>query len=156
MMIGGFSLAGVLTVALAAAPTLPAALALMAARAFSIEIVMITVISLRQRLIPDRLQGRVNIAARALAMSSFPLSALLAGAAIDSLGVRPVFALLSIFLFASASFGLLVPDRTEVDRQVAAVQEGSVRHGSTCCSEGTRTEIEAEREISGVRAILTE
>ncbi len=122
MMIGGFSLAGILTVALAVAPTLPVALILMAARAFSIEIVMITVISLRQRLLPDRLQGRVNIAARALAMSSFPISSLFAGVAIDALGVRPVFALLSVFLFLSASFGLMVPDRAEVARQVAAMQ----------------------------------
>jgi hypothetical protein len=68
------------------------------------------------------LQGRVNIAARALAMSGFPISALFAGFAIDALGVRPVFALLSSFLFASAAFGLLVPDRAEVARQIAAMQ----------------------------------
>jgi MFS family permease len=127
MMIGGFSLAGAFTIALALAPTLPVALALMAARAFNIEIVMITVISLRQRLLPDRLQGRVNIAARALAMSSFPISSLFAGVAIDALGVRPVFALLSVFLFASASFGLMVPDREEVNRQVSAMQRAHER-----------------------------
>lgn len=131
MMVGVFSLAGVLTVALACAPTLSVALVLIAARAFTIEMVIITVISLRQRLIPDRLQGRVNIAARALGMSSFPISALFSGAAVDALGVRPVFALLSVFLFISAAFGLLVPNRTEVARQVASMQGGSIRHRDT-------------------------
>jgi MFS family permease len=151
MMIGGFSIAGVLTVALAIAPTLPVALVLIAARAFSIEIVMITVISLRQRLLPDRLQGRVNIAARSLAMSSFPISALIAGVATDALGVRPVFALLSVFLFASATFGLLVPDRAEVARQISAMQEGNVGHSDT-----VSTEIGPKGEIHGAQALLTE
>jgi hypothetical protein len=82
------------------------------------------------------LQGRVNIAARALAMSSFPISSLFSGAAVDALGVRPVFALLSVFLFASATFGLIVPDRAEVSRQIAALQEGYLRHGDTENTEG--------------------
>jgi hypothetical protein len=83
--------------------------------------VIITVISLRQRLIPDHLQGRVNIAARAISMSGFPLSSSIAGFGIDVIGVRPVYALMSIFIFISALFGLLVPHRADVERQVAAM-----------------------------------
>ncbi len=130
MMIGGFGLTGLLTVALAFAPGLSMALPLFMARAFCVEIVIITVISLRQRLIPDHLQGRVNIVARALSMSGFPLSSLLAGAGIDLIGVRPVYAGLSVFIFASAAFGLLVPRRAEVERQVAAMQTGHERDAS--------------------------
>ncbi|MDQ6603058.1 MAG: MFS transporter [Chloroflexota bacterium] len=121
MMIGGFSLAGVLTVAMAFAPNLPAALVLLMLRAFCVEMVIITVISLRQRLIPDHLQGRVNIAARAISMSGFPLSSSIAGLGIDLIGVRPVYALMSLFIFIAALFGLLVPRRTDVERQVAAM-----------------------------------
>ncbi len=127
MMIGGFSVAGVLTIALAFAPTLPVALVLVMARAFCVEIVIITVISLRQRLIPDHLQGRVNIAARALSMSGFPISSLIAGFGIDALGVRPVYAFMSLFIFISAAFGLLVPRRDDVERQVAAMQSAPDR-----------------------------
>jgi len=130
MMIGGFGLTGLLTVALAFAPGLSMALPLFMARAFCVEIVIITVISLRQRLIPDHLQGRVNIVARALSMSGFPLSSLLAGAGIDLIGVRPVYAGLSVFIFASAAFGLLVPRRAEVERQIAAMQTGHERDAS--------------------------
>jgi MFS family permease len=122
MMIGGFGVAGVFTVAMAFAPNLPAALVLLALRAFSVEMVIITVISLRQRLIPDHLQGRVNIAARAISMSGFPLSSSIAGVGIDLIGVRPVYALMSIFIFISALFGLLVPRRADVEGQVAAMQ----------------------------------
>ncbi len=130
MMIGGFGLTGLLTVALAFALGLSMALPLFMARAFCVEIVIITVISLRQRLIPDHLQGRVNIVARALSMSGFPLSSLLAGAGIDLIGVRPVYAGLSVFIFASAAFGLLVPRRAEVERQIAAMQTGHERDAS--------------------------
>jgi MFS family permease len=127
MMIGGFGIAGVLTVALAFAPNLPVALALLMARAFSVEMVIITVIALRQRLIPDHLQGRVNIAARAISMAGFPVSSLIAGAGIDALGVRPVYAVLSLFIFISAGFGLQVPRREDVEAQVAAMQSSQDR-----------------------------
>ena len=129
MMIGGFALAGVLTIALAFAPGLLAALGIVMLRAFNVEAVIITVIALRQRLIPDHLQGRVNIVARALAMSSYPISSLIAGVGIDRVGVRPVFALLSVFIFISAAFGLLVPEREDVERQVAAMQSAHERDG---------------------------
>ena len=127
MMIGGFGIAGVFTIGMAFAPNLPAALVLLALRAFSVEMVIITVISLRQRLIPDHLQGRVNIAARAISMSGFPLSSSLAGFGIDLIGVRPVYAFMSIFIFISALFGLLVPRRADVERQVAAMQSSQER-----------------------------
>lgn len=127
MMIGGFGIAGILTVALAFAPSLPVALGLLMARAFSVEMVIITVIALRQRLIPDHLQGRVNIAARAISMAGFPFSSLIAGAGIDLLGVRPVYAFLALFIFLSAAFGLQVPRREEVEAQVAAMQSSQDR-----------------------------
>ena len=127
MMIGGFGIAGLFTIGMAFAPNLPAALVLLALRAFSVEMVIITVISLRQRLIPDHLQGRVNIAARAISMSGFPLSSSLAGFGIDLIGVRPVYAFMSIFIFISALFGLLVPRRADVERQVAAMQSSQDR-----------------------------
>ncbi|MHB8645529.1 MAG: MFS transporter [Thermomicrobiales bacterium] len=127
MMIGGFSLAGVLTVAMAFAPNLSAALVLLMLRAFCVEMVIITVISLRQRLIPDHLQGRVNIAARAISMSGFPLSSSIAGFGIDLVGVRPVYVFMSLFIFISALFGLLVPRRADVERQVATMQSAQER-----------------------------
>lgn len=127
MMIGGFTLAGLLTIALALAPSLPVALFVVMLRALSIEMVFIVVISLRQRLIPDALQGRVNIAARALAMTGFPISSLIAGVGIDHFGVRTVYAALSIFVFASAAFGFVVPGRADVERQVEAMQSSQER-----------------------------
>ncbi len=122
MMLGGFSVAGVLTVLLAFAPGLPVAVGLLAVRAFVVEMVIVTVISLRQRLIPDHLQGRVNIAARAISMSGFPISSIIAGAGADHIGVRAMVGALSVFVFASAAFGLLVPDRRTVEYEIAAMQ----------------------------------
>ena len=89
--------------------------------------VIITVISLRQRLIPDHLQGRVNIAARAHLDERLPALLLIAGVGIDLIGVRPVYAFISIFIFISAAFGLLVPRRADVEGQVAAMQSSQER-----------------------------
>jgi MFS family permease len=49
----------------------------------------ITNVSLRQRLCPERLLGRVNAAMRFLIMSPFPLGALLGGMLAETVGPRP-------------------------------------------------------------------
>ena len=48
-------------------------------------------VSLRQRIIPDHLLGRVNSAYRLLGWGSMPIGAALGGATAEVIGVRPVF-----------------------------------------------------------------
>ena len=50
-------------------------------------------VSLRQRIIPDHLLGRVNSAYRLLGWGSMPIGAALGGATAEVIGVRPVFLL---------------------------------------------------------------
>lgn len=56
----------------------------------------IVMVSLRQRITPDRLLGRLNSAHRLVAWGSKPLGAALGGAVAATIGVRPVFAAVAV------------------------------------------------------------
>jgi MFS family permease len=62
----------------------------------------VVTVSLRQRIVPDRLLGRVNASYRLLAWGGQPLGALLGGLAGEALGLR------AVFLLSGAATGLLV------------------------------------------------
>ncbi len=53
-------------------------------------------VSLRQRISPDRLLGRVNSGYRLVAWGSMPLGALLAGLLANLFGLRAVFAVMGV------------------------------------------------------------
>jgi predicted MFS family arabinose efflux permease len=61
----------------------------------------VNVVSLRQAITPDRLQGRVNATARFLIWGSMPVGALLGGVLGERLGLRPTISI--------AALGMLVP-----------------------------------------------
>ncbi|MFE7129659.1 MFS transporter [Streptomyces sp. NPDC057638] len=56
----------------------------------------VTVVTLRQQLIPDELLGRVSSASRLIAWGGMPLGAVMAGLLAQTAGARPVFALASL------------------------------------------------------------
>ena len=56
----------------------------------------VVTVSLRQRIIPDHLLGRVNSGYRLLGWGTMPIGAALAGALGEALGVRPVFVLAGV------------------------------------------------------------
>ena len=56
----------------------------------------IVMVSLRQRITPDRLLGRLNSAHRLVAWGTKPLGAALAAALVAGIGLRPVFAVVAV------------------------------------------------------------
>lgn len=77
-------------------------------------------VSLRQRVTPDALLGRVNSAYRLLAWGTMPLGAALGGVIGELLGLRAVFAV-STAISALTALGLfVVTDRAIADAEAAA------------------------------------
>lgn len=75
-------------------------------------VVFVNLLALRQQIVPDRLQGRVNATVRAVAVSGTPVGALLAGALVSPLGgVRTVFLILAGLALVNALVGFVTPLR---------------------------------------------
>ena len=77
--------------------------------------------SLRQRLTPDRLLGRLNSAYRLLAWGTMPLGAALGGALGEAFGVKSVFVVGTVLTLALLSLsGGLTPSRIAAAEAEAA------------------------------------
>lgn len=97
---------------LALAPNLAVAGTAMAVLGAASTVMFVNLLALRQRVVPDRLQGRVNATARAVAVSGTPVGALLAGVLVDPLGgVRTVFLVLAGMAMLNALLALFTPLR---------------------------------------------
>lgn len=73
-----------------AAPTFAAAGPALVAVGIASAATNVVIVSMRQRLIPTPLLGRVNAVYRLVGMGTMPLGALLGGVAAEQVGVRPV------------------------------------------------------------------
>lgn len=99
-------------VALALAPNLGVAFVGMAVLGAASTVMFVNLLALRQRIVPDRLQGRVNATARAVAVSGTPVGAFVAGALVGPLGgVRIVFLVLAVLAMANAVLACFTPLR---------------------------------------------
>ncbi|GAA0905670.1 MFS transporter [Virgisporangium aurantiacum] len=85
----------------------------------------IITVSLRQRITPDHLLGRVNSGYRLVAWGSLPLGAAAGGLLADLFGLRTVFAVMGILTLALLAGMTIVTD----DRMTAAEQQPSERDG---------------------------
>lgn len=95
---------------LSVAPDLPAACAALAAVGVAETMMFVNLLALRQRIVPDYLQGRVNATGRAMAVAGTPVGALAAGVLVAPLGgVRPALAVLGGFALANACVAMLSP-----------------------------------------------
>ena len=74
-------------------------------------------VSLRQRIAPDHLLGRVNSGYRLLAWGTMPVGAALGGLLGQTVGIRPVFA-----LFAVLTLALLIPIGRITDARIEAAE----------------------------------
>jgi predicted MFS family arabinose efflux permease len=115
-----------LTVALAApmcaAPLLehPIAVgALFAVSGLSIVVWNIITVSLRQRIVPDHMLGRVNAGYRLLAWGTMPLGAGLGGLLGEAFGVRAVFV-----IAAAGALATMAGTRVVTERAIAAAEAG--------------------------------
>ena len=77
----------------------------------------VVTVTLRQRIVPDRLLGRVNASYRLLAWGSQPLGALLGGVAAEVLGLRAVFLLAAVL-----TGSLLFARRILTEEAIAAAE----------------------------------
>src|SRR5207245_2516604 len=69
----------------------------------------ITLISLRQTLTPDHLQGRVNASARFLANAVTPVGALLGGVLGEAIGLRPTLLVAGVGILLAGLWIVLSP-----------------------------------------------
>jgi MFS family permease len=84
---------------------------------FGIMLWNIVTVSLRQRIVPNALLGRVNASYRLLAWGTQPIGAILGGLIAEALGLQ------AVFLFAAIVTGLLVVARAIVtDSAIAAAE----------------------------------
>lgn len=103
-------------VVLAVAPNLVIALVALLVFGAVQTVMFVNLISLRQRIVPDRLQGRVNAMARALAVSGTPVGALLGGVLVGPFGVRGAFLILAALALVNSVAALVTPLRTDDTR----------------------------------------
>jgi MFS family permease len=71
----------------------------------------VVTVSLRQRITPDHLLGRVNAGYRLLAWGSMPLGAALGGALAEVFGLRPTFAVCGVISAALLALRPIVTDK---------------------------------------------
>jgi len=81
----------------------------------------VVTVSLRQRIVPDRLLGRVNASYRLLAWGSQPFGALAGGLAAELLGLAAVFIIAGI-----ATATLILGSRIVTDAAIAAAERAEV------------------------------
>jgi MFS family permease len=77
-------------------------------------IMNVIMVSLRQRITPDRLLGRVNSCYRLVAWGTMPLGTLLAGVLGSTIGLRWVFAIMGLLTLTTVA-GLLVANDATMD-----------------------------------------
>ena len=90
----------------------------------------IIMVSLRQQITPDRLLGRVSSANRFVSWGTMPLGAAAAGGLAQFLGLRPVFAILSLVMLAVLAGLLIVTDDAMDAAERAAVDAGAADPGA--------------------------
>lgn len=78
---------------------------------FAIVLWNVVVVSLRQRITPDRLLGRVNSGYRLLAWGTMPLGAALGGVLAQFLGLTAVFITMGVLSLSLVAFMFILTDR---------------------------------------------
>lgn len=126
------------TLAAVAAQAVPAATANVAlvAASFIAHGALMTVwnvvgVTMRQRIIPEELMGRVSASARIVSWGSMPLGALMGGVLGEVVGLRGVFAICALI-----SLSLLIGLRVVTEPAIIAAEEATARHRA---SAATRT-----------------
>lgn len=119
--LGALMLNGVLTVALAFAPSYPLAVALSALASGLGILFNINTGSLRQAIVPNHLLGRIITIAMVLAWSASPLGATLGGLVVDRLGdVQTVYAAIGAAVFGIALYFRLFTPLGHAERYLSA------------------------------------
>jgi MFS family permease len=101
------NLAALATLALVSA--LPAAPALLFVWQGTYMLVIVNGITLRQQVIPDHLQGRVNVTARMIAWGGTPFGAALGGLIAQLAGIRVAYLVMAAGVAASPTLGWASP-----------------------------------------------
>lgn len=108
------------------ANNLALALGLLLIFQYTNSLVIINGITLRQRLTPDRLQGRVNVTARMIAWGGQPFGAALGGLVADRLSISLTYLILTIGIATGAVFAWFSPlrkaDTAMIDRLLRDVE----------------------------------
>jgi hypothetical protein len=119
LSLAGLQLDVLLVLAVALAPTLPVALALLAAQSAAHVLVVLNGITLRQLATPDELQARVNTTARMIAWGGTPFGAVVGGLVAESAGVRVAFLAAAGGVGISAAAAWFSPLRRPLERAAA-------------------------------------
>jgi MFS family permease len=119
--LGALMLAGLLTIGLAFAPSLPVAIVLWGLSAGLGTLFNITTGSLRQAIVPNHLLGRIITIAMVLAWSANPIGAIAGGLAIERTGdVRLVYAVVGGLMFLIPLYFRVRSPLGQAERHLAA------------------------------------
>jgi MFS family permease len=110
----------------------------------------VVTVSLRQRIVPDRLLGRVNASYRLLAWGSQPIGALLGGLAGQAVGLPAVFLLAGV-----GSATLVLGSRIVTDEAIEAAERASeaAERASEAAGRASEAEAEGASEAEDERAV---
>jgi MFS family permease len=100
-----------LLVGLALAPSFGFALAAILFWQLTYSLIVINGVSIRQMVVPDHLQSRVNTTARMIAWGGTPFGAALGGILAEAISVRAAYLLMALGVLASAAVGWFSPLR---------------------------------------------
>ena len=125
--LGSLMVSGLLTVALAFAPSFPAAVALWGLSAGLGTLFNINTGSLRQAIVPNRMLGRIITIAMVLAWSANPLGAMAGGVAVERSGdIQLVYAVIGVLMFLIPLYFRLFSPLGHAERYLET-PEGSVQ-----------------------------
>jgi len=99
----------------------------------------VVTVSLRQRIVPDRLLGRVNASYRLLAWGSQPIGALLGGLIGELLELEAVFLLAGVATLALVVARRIVTDAAIAEAEAAGEREAAALAASAPAGAGAAT-----------------
>lgn len=129
VLAGAVALSALPFLALAALPPLPVAVGLMAVQGLGVGAINPLVFTVVQERVPERLLGRVFGALVALAEGAAPLGLVLAGFALEGLGLGPVLLAVAAGLLAVFVYVLANPAFRELGKPAQPTDGGSGRRG---------------------------
>jgi Transmembrane secretion effector len=124
--VSGLASSVVVMIGLVFVDNLVLALGLLLIFQYTASLVVLNGITLRQRLTPDRLQGRVNVTARMIAWGGQPFGAALGGVIADRLSIGMTYLILTLGVATSAVLAWFSPlrktDLAMIDRLMRDVE----------------------------------
>ncbi|MGH9243070.1 MAG: MFS transporter [Acidimicrobiales bacterium] len=112
-------------------PSVPVIVVVSMISGFFIVVWNVVTVSLRQRITPPHLLGRMNASYRLLAWGAIPIGAAIGGALAEVIGIRPMFVVMGLVAMSLAFGRLLVNDADIAAAEAQAADAAEAREDET-------------------------